>query len=120
LSAVNQPTVFKEYQPGDFASTVNAVNQFASELYQQYKNTTDNVFFSPYSISSALQMTYEGARGQTAQEMQNVFHFSGDEKHVLVLLPPFTIRLTLKMSVISFPLLMPSGRRKIILSCLII
>jgi len=80
LSAVNQPTVFKEYQPGDFASTVNAVNQFASELYQQYKNTTDNVFFSPYSISSALQMTYEGARGQTAQEMQNVFHFSDDEK----------------------------------------
>lgn len=80
LPPTNQPAVFKEYQPSDSAATVNAVNQFAFELYQQYKNTKDNVFFSPYSISSALQMTYEGARGQTAKEMQNVFHFLGDEK----------------------------------------
>lgn len=75
-----QPAGFKQYAPAkDTSDTVNAANQFAFELYNQYKNTTDNVFFSPYSISSALEMTYEGARGQTAREMQSVFHFSADQ-----------------------------------------
>ncbi|MBO3840896.1 MAG: hypothetical protein FGF48_00550 [Candidatus Brockarchaeota archaeon] len=32
-------------------------------------------FFSPYSIFSALAMTYEGARGKTAEEMKTVFDF---------------------------------------------
>src|SRR5437660_11541309 len=35
-------------------------------------NDTQNLFFSPYSISSALAMTLEGARGETAQEMGKV------------------------------------------------
>ncbi len=54
---------------------VNANNQFALELYPQLDKPGKNVFFSPYSISSALAMTYEGARGKTADEMQSVFHF---------------------------------------------
>ena len=37
------------------------------------------MFFSPYSISTALAMTYEGAKGQTAEEMQSVFHFPEDD-----------------------------------------
>jgi serpin B len=54
---------------------VNANNQFAFDLYSELKDENGNVFFSPYSISSAIAMTYEGARGQTADEMKNVFHF---------------------------------------------
>jgi len=54
---------------------VNANNQFALELYLELKDEKDNIFFSPYSISTALAMTYEGARGQTAKEIQSVFHF---------------------------------------------
>jgi len=70
------PIEFKDYPIAkDSSPTVAASNQFAFKLYDQYKNTDDNVFFSPYSISSALQMTYEGARGKTAQEMASVFHF---------------------------------------------
>ncbi len=57
---------------------VNANNQFAFDLYAKYKSNEGNIFFSPYSISSALAMTYEGARGQTAQEIANVFHFPLD------------------------------------------
>ncbi|MCW4048437.1 MAG: serpin family protein [Candidatus Bathyarchaeota archaeon] len=37
-----------------------------------------NVLFSPYSISMALSMTYEGARGETAEEMEAVFGFLDD------------------------------------------
>lgn len=56
-------------------SVVTANNQFAFELYSEYKSKEGNIFFSPYSISTALAMTYEGARGKTAEEIQSVFHF---------------------------------------------
>jgi len=58
------------------SNVIEANNQFAFDLYQKYQDQEEgNIFFSPYSISSALAMTYEGARSQTAQEMQSVFHF---------------------------------------------
>ncbi|MBN2015078.1 MAG: serpin family protein [Candidatus Altiarchaeota archaeon] len=57
------------------SGVVEANNRFAFELYSEYKSQEGNVFFSPYSISSALAMTYEGARGETAEEIQAVFHF---------------------------------------------
>ena len=58
---------------------VGANNNFAFELFSKYKSDEGNIFFSPYSISTALAMTYEGARGKTAEEMKNVFHFPDDE-----------------------------------------
>jgi serine protease inhibitor len=58
---------------------VSANNRFAFELYSELnKAESGNVFYSPYSISAALAMTYEGAKGQTADEMQSVFHFPED------------------------------------------
>jgi len=55
---------------------VNANNQFALDLYSKFDESEEgNVFYSPYSIFSALAMTYEGAKGQTAEEMKSVFHF---------------------------------------------
>jgi len=60
------------------SSVINANNQFALELYSKYKSKEDNIFFSPYSISTAVAMTYEGAKGQTADEIQSVFHFPKD------------------------------------------
>ena len=55
----------------------NANNKFAFDLYFQLdKSESGNLFYSPYSISAALAMTYEGAKGQTADEMKSVFHFS--------------------------------------------
>ena len=59
------------------APVVEANSDFAIDLYQQLakENAGDNLFFSPYSISSALAMTAEGARGMTAAEMGRVLRF---------------------------------------------
>ncbi len=55
---------------------VNANNQFAFDIYSKLeKSEQGNIFYSPYSIFAALAMTYEGAKGQTADEMKSVFHF---------------------------------------------
>ena len=55
---------------------VDANNQFAFDLYSELdKSEQGNIFYSPHSISAALAMTYEGGKGQTADEMKSVFHF---------------------------------------------
>lgn len=56
-------------------SVVIGNNKLSFDLYSKYKSEEGNVFFSPYSISTALAMTYEGAKGKTAEEMQKVLHF---------------------------------------------
>jgi len=62
--------------PHGIQQVVNANNQFAFELYSELdKSEKENIFYSPYSISAALAMTYEGAKGQTADEIKSVFHF---------------------------------------------
>ncbi|MHA1739229.1 MAG: serpin family protein [Candidatus Heimdallarchaeota archaeon] len=59
---------------------VNANNQFAFDFYSKIDESEEgNVFYSPYSIFSALAMTYEGAKGQTAEEMKSVFHFPDND-----------------------------------------
>ena len=63
-------------QNKDLATLVEGNNQFALDLYQQLGNKSGNKFFSPYSISTALGMTYGGAKGQTAQEMAHTLHFA--------------------------------------------
>jgi serpin B len=47
---------------------------FAFDLYAQEKANQGNLFFSPFSVFSALSMTYEGAENKTAQEMQKVLY----------------------------------------------
>ena len=59
---------------GSVAAVVEGNNLFAMDLYSRYKGEPGNVFFSPFSVSSALAMTYEGANGQTAEEMASVLH----------------------------------------------
>jgi len=65
---------------GDDLDQLAAGNRtFALGLYHQLETMDGNLFYSPYSISSALAMTYAGAEGKTADEMAQVFHFLMDE-----------------------------------------
>jgi serpin B len=61
--------------------TIYSYNQFAFSLYQEITSETDeNVFFSPFSTYIALSMIYEGANGETADEMADVLYISGDNE----------------------------------------
>ncbi|MHC4911894.1 MAG: serpin family protein [Planctomycetota bacterium] len=57
-------------------TVVKGNNDFALELYAKLVGQQEgNLFFSPYSISTALAMTYAGARGRTEVQMAEVLHF---------------------------------------------
>jgi serpin B len=64
-----------EVAPGDLAAQVRANTAFAFDLYHDLTAESDNIFFSPHSISIALAMTWAGARGQTEQDMAQALHF---------------------------------------------
>ncbi len=49
---------------------------FAFDLYHTLRDEDGNLFYSPYSISLALAMTYSGAGGQTESQMADALHFS--------------------------------------------
>lgn len=49
---------------------------FAASLYRQLRAEPGNLFYSPFSISSALAMTYAGARGDTEAQMAKALGFS--------------------------------------------
>jgi len=55
---------------------------FAVDLYGQLRAQEGNQFFSPYSVSSALAMTYAGARGNTATEMKDALDFRLDREQL--------------------------------------
>jgi serine protease inhibitor len=56
------------------ASVASGSNAFALDMYGIIRKKDGNLFFSPFSISTALAMTYAGARGQTAKQMKNILH----------------------------------------------
>ena len=81
------PKTDKDYVAADdsaatadgISQVVSANNQFAIELYQQInkqpKQLDKNVFFSPYSLSTAMAMLYIAAEGETKQQIQKTFHY---------------------------------------------
>jgi serpin B len=71
-----------EPSPANKQAVVQGNNTFGFDLYHQVQSQDGNLFFSPYSISTALSMTYAGARGQTAQEMAHVLHLSPDQSQL--------------------------------------
>ena len=50
--------------------------RFALKLYKELNDGSGNLFFSPYSISTAMAMTWGGARGETARQMAGALEFT--------------------------------------------
>jgi len=66
-------------EPSALSEIVVSNNLFALDMYRELsKKENDNIFFSPYSILTALSIAYEGARGKTAEEMRDVLHIPVD------------------------------------------
>jgi serpin B len=60
----------------NFDLAAKATNQLGVDLQRQLATGDANLCISPYSINSALAMTFAGADGETRTEMARVLHFS--------------------------------------------
>src|SRR5690242_12647526 len=58
-----------------FDLAAQATNELGIDLYRQLAAGDENLCISPYSIDSALAMTFAGADGETRNEMARVLHF---------------------------------------------
>ncbi len=70
----------------DVRQVVQGNTQFAIDLYRQINETVgpkENIFFAPQSVSTALAMTYAGAKGATGNEIAKALHFNleGEKLH---------------------------------------
>jgi serpin B len=65
--------------PAAESATGNGINQFGLDLHRRLAADGGNVVFSPWSIQSALAMTYAGADGTTKEQMAATLHFPMDD-----------------------------------------
>jgi serpin B len=79
----NKPRITSpEVAATDMTALVKGNNTFAFELYQTLKQRGGNLFYSPYSISEALAMTYAGARSETELAMAETLNFTLSQAHL--------------------------------------
>src|SRR5256885_8150356 len=66
----------------NFDVAAKATNELAVDLHRQLATGDENLCVSPYSIETALAMTFAGADGETRTEMARVLHFPSDASAV--------------------------------------
>ena len=71
-----------EVSESDSATLADSNSEFAFDLYKTLKEVDGNLFYSPYSISQALGMTYAGAHGETEKQMSDTLHFTLSQDHL--------------------------------------
>jgi serpin B len=69
---ITQPSV-SQY---DLGTLVDGNTAFAFRLYQSLRSNSGNIFYSPWSISEALAMTYAGAGVDTEKSMAAAMNFN--------------------------------------------
>lgn len=67
----------------ELASLAKGNNAFAFDLYAKLREKKGNLAVSPASITTALSMTWAGARGDTAAQMKKVLHAEGTPEQAL-------------------------------------
>jgi serpin B len=63
----------------DFNVAAKATNELGVDLHRQLATGNNNLCLSPYSIESALAMTFAGSDGDTRAEMARALHFPNDD-----------------------------------------
>ena len=63
-------------------SAASSINAFGLDVLRKTARAETNALISPYSIETALAMTYAGADGRTRDEMSTVLHLGLDESQV--------------------------------------
>src|SRR5213595_3793859 len=69
---------FMRLNAADSDVAATSTNQLAVDLHRQLATGDENLCISPYSIESALAMTFAGADGETRTEMARVLHLTND------------------------------------------
>jgi len=86
LGDVAQSSLPRETDPDIATDDVEALvagnSAFALDLLHELGSAAGNLFYSPYSVSSALAMAYAGARGATESQMADVLHFTLDQEEL--------------------------------------
>ena len=75
LQSEKQRDESPEVAPVDISSLTDGNGVFAFNLYKSLSEEEGNLFYSPYSISAALAMTYAGAHGDTEKQMADTLQF---------------------------------------------
>jgi serpin B len=76
VGPVAPTTPAPEVTEAELAELALGNRAFAFSLYQILREEEGNLFYSPYSISLALAMTYAGARDGTEAQMAEALHFT--------------------------------------------
>ena len=59
----------------DLRELVQGNNDFAFDLYRALSDEEGNLFYSPFSVSQALAMTFAGARSETERQMADTLQY---------------------------------------------
>ncbi|NJE11103.1 serpin family protein [Thermococcus sp. MAR1] len=73
-------TKYDVSKEGQERPVVEGLNAFTFAMYRELSAEGGNLFFSPYSVYTALAMVYEGANGSTREEMGNILNLPGDDE----------------------------------------
>jgi len=83
---VAQSSLPRETDPDVATDDVEALvagnSAFALDLLHEIGSAAGNLFYSPYSVSSALAMAFAGARGATESQMADVLRFPLDQEEL--------------------------------------
>ena len=68
--------------PKNNSSVINSNSEFAFDIFKELssEDSNKNIFISPFSISTALVMTYNGAESTTKEAMARALRFDGIDR----------------------------------------